>query len=77
MLYRLQNPALTAYPDKDRHVLVPTANPNISLLREQHSPEVVEESRRLLHFQNIREDDLESLAWELHTHNLLLRERLT
>ena len=72
------DPALTAYPDKDRHVLVPTANPNISLLREQHSPEAVEESRRLLHFQDIREDDLESLAWELHTHNnLLLRERLT
>ena len=70
------DPVLTVYPDHDHHVLIPTANPNISLLREQHSPELVEESRRLLHLQDIH-DDLEPIPWELHTHNLLLREPLT
>jgi FlaA1/EpsC-like NDP-sugar epimerase/lipopolysaccharide/colanic/teichoic acid biosynthesis glycosyltransferase len=59
-----------------RHGHVPTANPNIALLRERYSTELVEESRRLLFLQELQ-DDLEPQAWEQHTHNLLLRERLT
>jgi FlaA1/EpsC-like NDP-sugar epimerase/lipopolysaccharide/colanic/teichoic acid biosynthesis glycosyltransferase len=51
-------------PNDNCCVLVPTTNSNISLLLEQYSHEVVKESRRLLHLQEIQENDFEPLVLE-------------